>query len=287
VKVLAADPRSPSALFAGTARGIYATTNASDDWAFCGGPLAEDSISVVTFSSELVFAGTAGSGVFRSEDKGKTWRAVNEGLASRTVTALLFEDAGASGTSRLYAGTDRGVFRSSDGGLRWEPARKGLTDLSITALASGAGAVYAGSWGGKLFRTTNGGSNWSEDGAVPWSGPVRAMVFANGQLLVGTDSGLFRGWSGNWSAADAGLPSLDLNALVLSNDRDVYIAIREGIWTQGFAGWKLVSETSPTALAIGPGWKPTLYAGIGGTVLKSTDSGKSWKTAVLKRPASP
>ena len=290
VKVLAADPGSPSALYAGTARGIYATTNASDSWAFCGGPLADDSISAVTFSSGSVFAGTAADGVFRSDDKGKTWRAINQGLASRTVTALVLDDAGAFGMNRLYAGTDGGVFRSSDGGLSWEPASAGLTDSAITAMASGAGAVYAGAQGGKLFKTTDGGRSWSEDGAVPWSGPVRAVVFENGQLLVASDSGLFRGARGIWSAADTGLPSLDLTALVVSSNGCVYVVIREGIWRRcndstGF--WTLVSETSPSALAIGPDKSPTLYAGMSGTVLKSTDSGKSWKTIALKRSASP
>lgn len=293
VTVLAAEPGSASPLYVGTARGIYANTSSSDTWAFCGGPLANAAISAVVIGSgntPAAFAATDGDGVFQSTDRGKTWTAMNDGLSNRSVSSLLLEDAG-SGTSRLYAGTNEGVFRSTPGGAKWEPVSTGMAESAITALGgSGQGAAYAGSQSGKLFKTTDGGANWSEEGVVPWSGPVRAIVSAGSTVYVAAENGLFKKSDGDrtWSAADAGLPTVNLTALVISPDKSLYAVIREGIWKSdnGGASWNLVSETLPSAFAV-PGSGSALYAGVRGTVLKSTDSGRSWKTTPLRRPAAP
>jgi len=56
----------------------------------------------------VIFAGTAGEGVFRSEDNGDTWTAVNTGLTDTDVRSLLLDPSG-----YLFAGTIGGtVFRS-------------------------------------------------------------------------------------------------------------------------------------------------------------------------------
>jgi len=291
VTVLTAEP-SGNLLYVGTARGIYANSSSSDTWAFCGGPLANAAISAVVIGSgntPAAFAATDGDGVFVTTDRGKTWTAINDGLSNRSVRSLLLDDAG-TGASRLYAGTDDGVFRSTSG-AKWELVNAGMTESTITALGSGQGAVYAGSQGGRLFKTTDRGATWSDEGVVPWSGPVRIIASSDDLLFVASEGGLFKrfGSNPNWSAADSGLPSVVLTALVISPDRtSIYAVTQEGIWrsASGGASWSLVSETSPSAFAV-PGSGSALYAGVHGTVLKSTDSGRSWKTTVLRRPAAP
>lgn len=71
------------------------------------------------FDSQRVYAGTRERGVLRSDDRGKSWRAM--GMAGAFVKAIA-----ASPTQRdtLYAGTKpAGLFVSHDGGASWEEMR--------------------------------------------------------------------------------------------------------------------------------------------------------------------
>src|SRR6187399_2778251 len=68
-------------------------------WTATSGP--PDVVLALAVSGTNIFAGTAGSGVFRSTDDGATWTAVNAGLTSGSVFALLVADG------VLFAGTAR------------------------------------------------------------------------------------------------------------------------------------------------------------------------------------
>src|SRR5262249_13678715 len=65
-----------------------------------------------------LYAGTGGSGVFKSRDGGTTWQASNTGgLSDASVRALALDP---TTPTTLYAGTEgSGVFKSTDGGTSW------------------------------------------------------------------------------------------------------------------------------------------------------------------------
>jgi hypothetical protein len=63
------------------------------------------------YHSNILYAGTAGGGVFKSSDGGANWSWFNDGLANLDVRVL----AVAPGSRHtLYAGTAGGVFRIID-----------------------------------------------------------------------------------------------------------------------------------------------------------------------------
>ncbi|WP_088888990.1 putative baseplate assembly protein [Leptolyngbya ohadii] len=98
-----------------------------------------------------IFAGTAGSGVFRSSFKGKMepsvkgniepkeyrsteagdrWTAINANLVDLEIRCLAIDAAG-----RLLAGTGSGgLFRSSNQGELWAPVNAGLRNLDVRAI---------------------------------------------------------------------------------------------------------------------------------------------------------
>ncbi|MEO8447187.1 MAG: T9SS type A sorting domain-containing protein, partial [bacterium] len=83
------------------------STDNGSNWTFQGLP-GSRVIDVFTYQDN-VFAGTNYDGVFRSTDGGTSWLQVNGGLANRTVTALLVNQAGF-----VFAGTfGNGVFKST------------------------------------------------------------------------------------------------------------------------------------------------------------------------------
>ena len=68
-----------------------------------------------------VYCGTAGAGLFRSHDSGRTWEPVGSGIDHGNITALAVSHAErAEGFGIVYAGTEpSAVFRSDTGGDDW------------------------------------------------------------------------------------------------------------------------------------------------------------------------
>ena len=72
-------PTDSETVFVGTDRGIFRTTDGGATWNSTG---FLESIQTFAFdqSAEIVYAGTAYSGVYYSRDGGQTWQAINQGL---------------------------------------------------------------------------------------------------------------------------------------------------------------------------------------------------------------
>lgn len=126
-----------------------------------------------------LFAGTAGSGIFRCQVSDGKWKAVNTGLTNLTVQALFVDERG-----HIFAGTPNGgAFRSKDGGNTWVPigtgtvrvefegnpptkgeaVNTGLPNTVIRSLlayeSAGKYYIFAGT-DDSIYRTTNGGQDW-------------------------------------------------------------------------------------------------------------------------------
>ena len=191
----------------------------------------------------------------------------------------------------IYAGTNGGgVFRSTDGGETWNAMNTGLTDLRVNALAIApwiSKILYAGTEGG-VFRSIDGGVNWSKAGLD--NEYVNTLAIAPtipATLYAGTlESGVLKStnWGVSWRAVNNGLTNKFINALTVypktpttiyagTNGNSVFKS------TDGGASWNSTGLTSPfvNTLAIDPKTPTTLYAGTeGGGVFKSTDGGATW-----------
>jgi hypothetical protein len=125
--LFAADP----VMFAGTvAEGVFRSRDGGKTWSPAG--LDGQQISDLVWLGPFLYAAT-GVGVQRSEDLGRTWVTLADGLEGRPVYRLLFPLAPASG-AEIFAATDRGVWRSADGGLRWQ--RAGLSGRVVLSLGT-------------------------------------------------------------------------------------------------------------------------------------------------------
>jgi photosystem II stability/assembly factor-like uncharacterized protein len=80
-----------------------------------------------------ILSAATDAGFFQSDDGGATWNARNGGLEGRVATRILFPLAPASG-AEIFLGTDGGIFWTGDGGLHWRAT--GLKDETILALAT-------------------------------------------------------------------------------------------------------------------------------------------------------
>ncbi len=99
------------------------------------------SIQTLAITQEgILYAGSFGMGVFRSEDGGRSWSMVNTGLTDPFLLCLEVDQKG-----WVYAGTVRGgVFRTKNGGKKWEPMSKGLKRAEVKSLLASAKGLFAG-----------------------------------------------------------------------------------------------------------------------------------------------
>ena len=119
----------------------------------------------------VVYAATAGAGVFRSSNGARSWNEAGWEL-SRMIVRSIAVDPGAADV--VYAGTDAGVFRSVNRGEDWSPLMGDLPRAPVYALLTDArarGTIFAGTAAG-IFRSRDGGTSWS---AFPLAG-VPAVV---------------------------------------------------------------------------------------------------------------
>ncbi|MEA1927182.1 MAG: hypothetical protein U9N73_03180, partial [Candidatus Auribacterota bacterium] len=150
----------------GTLSGIAHSADGGQTWDRPGGSVSDKvitRISIHPFDSQVVLAGVAGKGIFKSSDGGATWRLCFS-KASQDANIVFAIAFAPSQPQLIYAGTKSGVYKSADGGESWESAvGMGLgstalvhdlivspTDPDVVYIATGRG----------VFGTTNGGTQW-------------------------------------------------------------------------------------------------------------------------------
>lgn len=287
--------------FAATTTGVYRTRNGGKSWRQVELPIEDPAVQCLAISpafarDKVVLAGTEADGLFRSDDAGATWEAV-EDLANRSIAAIAFSDDG----DRIAAATNEGIAVSDDGGETW---RTGGADLGfVLALAfvpEGddevlvAGLVKAGA-----ARSTDGGATWTvaDEGlnATPTLALALSPTFDQDQTIfaAGLDDGVTvsRDGGATWAAANEGLGEGAAYGLALSpnygTDKTIFVAMANGVnrSTDGAASWAPVGgqglPEAAGAIVAGPAvpGKPALLLAVtlGGQLFASDDAGESWR----------
>jgi photosystem II stability/assembly factor-like uncharacterized protein len=244
-----------------------------------------------------VYAGTSGGGVFKSNDSGGTWSAVNTGLSSLYVLTLAIDP---SAPATLYAGTSGGgVFKSSNGGGSWSAINVGLTAAYVGALAidpSAPATLYAGTGDRGVFKSTDSGGTWTainnglptpyiDSLAINPAAPATLYVGASGpEVFKSIDSGSTWGRTGAGPNDPWGYGSTYALAIDPLAPDTLYAATDYRLFksTDGGGSWTAVATDTGlsgpfVAVAIDPANPNRLYAGARGRgVLESTDGGASW-----------
>jgi photosystem II stability/assembly factor-like uncharacterized protein len=156
----------------------------------------------VSADGRTLFLG-AHSGLFRSDDGGRSWQPVALPSTHPHVDVMAVtphpEDSGI-----VYVAThESGVFKSTDGGRTWREANAGLGGLDVHGLAidprepQRLHAAVRGSGEG-IYRSTDGGARWVRVDDGP-GGEVKVLASVNlptGMggifLYAGTGAGLQR-----------------------------------------------------------------------------------------------
>jgi len=236
-------------------------------------------------SGSNLFAGTWGSGVFRSTDDGTSWTPVNTGLTNLNVHALVVSGG------NIFAGTlGGGVYRSTNNGASWTATNTGLSYEKIYSLAVMgqnlfAGAVSASPYlASSVFLSTDDGASWSAVNAgLPNTNELTLTVSGSDLLLGAPGWGVFLSTDNGttWSSINTGLTNNSIGSIAVS-ETNLFAGTGGGVFlsTDTGASWTVVndglSDQHVRTLTVSG---TNLFAGTFGGVFLSTNDGTSW-TAV-------
>lgn len=165
-----------------TKRAILRSANNGDSWTLVYQPTSSVTWFVLN-SSNQIWAGTGGSGVYASSDNGSNWTPRNDGLRGYGIRVLAL-----NASDHLFAGAHcSGIFRSTNNGASWEAMNNGLRYTEILSLSSNhaTGVTIAGSHCGGVYRSTDNGDNWTWAG-LPGASVQALITLSNGYFLAGT-----------------------------------------------------------------------------------------------------
>ncbi|MCS7221598.1 MAG: YCF48-related protein [Anaerolineae bacterium] len=227
--------------------------------------------------------GIAPPSVLRATDGGRNWQVV-EGLSKPRV--YHFAEAPQQ-PGRIYAATQQGVCRSEDGGHSWTQCA--LTAQIVQSVQAGSGTrVYAGTYGGGLYFSQDGGETWAPIGFAG-SNITNVLLRSDGLYVVvqGSNAGLYRtrddgaSWQIlNWPAE----PGVEMMRLA-GNDQVLLAAMPgRGLWLSQDAGLTWVQASGlPQDAAFDTIWTDPrmphrIFAARSDAGLwMSEDNGNTWK----------
>ncbi len=220
-------PGSPDTLFAGTeGGGIFKSTNQGASWTFTSPSLSAyyvHALALVPGATPTVLAATS-DGLYVSNDLGGTWTELPTGLIGN-LRALVTVAVDPLTPSTIYVasnvltlGTGTQLLKSTNSGVDWETqtvtAAADATVASIAPDPTTSGTVVVGTscCGAGVFRTVNGGTNWTNITTDLPTTLINAALVTPGTpptLYAITALGPFRSTTSGvtWTALGAGLPA--------------------------------------------------------------------------------
>jgi uncharacterized phage protein gp47/JayE len=207
-------------------------------------------------------------GLYRYHLDDGTWTRLQGGLPGAPV-AIVTTGTAAEGSRQLVAVPGHGLWRSADGGMTWRAVAGPAAGGDVSALAADPGGVlFAGGDDGVLHRSLDDGDSWQLlssgsllDGRAALAGTataataalprsrIRAIAAVSGQVLVGTDSGVFASTDGgtSWTLR---LPVAGVRALAVTDAGLLAATTTPGQITRaGLFGGTPLGVDQPPALA--------------------------------------
>jgi photosystem II stability/assembly factor-like uncharacterized protein len=265
VERLAADPKSPNVLYAGTDRGMFRTTDGGNHWTQSNGVISLflfNSLVIDPVETSTVYAAGPSyhlGAVLKSDDAGLNWKIVFS-ISRGNINHFEIDP---KDHNTLYAIDDFDLYKSSDGGNHWAsmlsfpPSGSTIYNSTFRIDPTDSSIVYVVA-NARLFKTTDGGSSWNDI-------TDRALSPSNGE-----------------HTADLRVDPIDPSLLYLSSSS----GLRKT--TDGGATWQDARDDHSLRInnVLSDSAAPSALYGIetttqGFSLTKSTDGGSNWAVTGL------
>ncbi|MEZ4888155.1 MAG: PKD domain-containing protein [Chitinophagales bacterium] len=273
VGMMVMHPTNPSIILAATSGGIYKTINGGTNWTLEQSGNFKD-IEYKPSDPNIAYA-TASGNFYRSTNGGDSWTQLGtlQGIpsANRMVIAVTPANPNYVYVLASNSSTFKALYRSTDSGASFTTqsttpnimdystdgsgsSGQAWYDLCLAADPNNANTIYAG--GVNIFKSTNGGANWTlsahwvgSGGADDIHADQHALEFSpvNDYLYSGNDGGVyFTSDNGTiWTDRSSGLgiaqvykigQSATVKDLVINGYQDNGTAVYDGAWRTEIGG---------------------------------------------------
>lgn len=254
---VAVDAVNTNNVYAVYASALYKSTDGGTTWNRLNASGAIQGVALDPITPTTVYAIAIGS-LLRSTDGGATWAPLPSPFpigGGGTITPVIVAiDALAPMT--IYNGTNRGLYKSTNGGGAWQalnvlglPLNYSVRKLAISP-SQPATLLMAPNLGG-LFKTADGGTNWTNVSIPNVSATIQALAFdptdANIVYVATSGAGIYKSPDGGttWAQSNTGLQSFFVNTLA------VPVNTPATVYAGGYVGSDLfVSKLNPAGTAL-------------------------------------
>jgi hypothetical protein len=209
-------------LVGGLPHGVaYSLSKTGDDWQ--AGWIDNVDAAVLTFApdplveeSGVILAGTDGSGILRTVNRGQHWFRRNYGLETFTVLAITWAPVTPATRwprwSYVFAGTEEGIYHSPNGGRGWKRSECDEAVYQVLAVSPrfhDDGIVMAGTEGSGLYRSSDRGHSFVPVADSPQQ--INALTATASGWVLSDESGLWLSEDGLlWEHIASSSPALVL-----------------------------------------------------------------------------
>ena len=288
---LAVDPINPERLYAGSFDdGLWISDDYGNTWQKAGAGIQHERVLSVTVSPtevrngySVVWAGTEPSGIFRSEDGGKTWTDFPKLLDLPSKPTWRFPprphthhvrwiQPDLHDENRIYVGIELGgVMKSENKGVDWEDRKPGSQyDCHTLTMSNQApGRIYEAAGGG-FAESLDAGKTWQTviDGLTPYTYLVDIAVDpANPDTIIA---------SAARSAREAYDPERASTVIVRREKNQPWEIVSDGLpEPDGASIFSLLADKS----------EPDVFYAVNNLgIYQSRDAGKTWSRLPVEWP---
>ena len=275
-------------------------------------------VAVAPSQTSTIYAGTWGSGIYKSTDSGATWVWKSQGLGHPFINSLAIDPHNAQ---IVYAGTYKGkVYKSIDGGENWFQSSTNIQEdaivYSIVIDSLDSENIFIGTrglsndggppWNGVLYRSTDAGNTWvpkltdvGGSAQEDWVYSVTLHPRYPHLVFAAThEHGIYRSldFGKHWEPVNAGITSMSTRGIVVNpGSSEMFPTLYTGVWkwegvfrsNNGGLVWFQENDSSHDtriySLSINPQAGSTVYAAtFSGGVLKTSDGGRNWSIVGLE-----
>jgi photosystem II stability/assembly factor-like uncharacterized protein len=194
-----------SNVFAGTGNGVIISSDFGNNWTIPNDSMSYY-ITALAIKDTVIFAGTMQNGIFRSINKGISWKAVDSGLGNfqNMINALALNG------NMVFAGTAAGLCVSTNNGNNWITLEGNnlYANTYINCIATNGATVFAGT-PSNILRSTDNGNTWETAYTGLNNGTsIFSFLLNNPNVFAGTTAGVYMSTdNGNdWTSVSNGLP---------------------------------------------------------------------------------
>jgi photosystem II stability/assembly factor-like uncharacterized protein len=197
--------------------GTYVTTNYTL-WTPFTNPFTSNYsfLTVAVSKNGYYFGGTPSGKIYRTPSSTANWIDITDTLSTSYIYKI-----GVDPDGNVFVISDIGVYRSTNNGDTWQTVNgiPATYNFSIAFSPNGDIFIGGGGEGGGVYRSTDGGLNWTNHTeGLTNTGILSLVVNPDGNIYAGTFQGVFKSndSGATWNYIGEGLVSGKINSLLFT-----------------------------------------------------------------------